>query len=131
MTNAFFAFFASNAGAVEQNKGTLAGIVTLQGMLTVFLVLALIWAAIEVMHLILHGRKAEKKAEGAKSAPVAAAPVKESAIAAAPAASEDEGAIIAAITAAIIAARAEEGNNAAFRVVSFQRVGRASAQKRF
>ena len=43
------------------------------------------------------------------------------AIAAAIAASEDDGATVAAITAAITTARAEEGDKAPFRVVSFKR----------
>jgi Na+-transporting methylmalonyl-CoA/oxaloacetate decarboxylase gamma subunit len=133
MTNAFFAFFASNADGAG-DKASMAGVVTAQGMLTIFLVLALIWAAIEIMHRIIHRGQTEKKADADKSAPIAAAPMGDAAIAAAIAAalaaSEDEGATVAAITAAIIAARAEEGNTTAFRVVSFKRVGR-TAQKRF
>ena len=131
MTNALFAFFAGENALGAGDKASTAGIVTLQGMLTIFLVLSLIWAAIEIMHRIIHKKKDNEPARDEKSsAPVATPPAGDAAIAAAIAAalaaSEDEGAIVAAITAAIIAARAEEGNTAAFRVVSFKRVSRGS-----
>ena len=50
------------------------------------------------------------------------APVAEPAPASAEA--EDEGAIVAAITAAIMAMRSENGEGSAFRVVSFKRANR-------
>ena len=107
-----------------------AGVVTLQGLATIFLVLSALWVAIEVMHRLIHKNDGEKKVStkttdtpvAADSAAVAAP------IAATVTASEDEGAIVAAITAAIIAARAEEGCTSAFRVVSFKRA--ANARKR-
>ena len=44
------------------NRAGVAGIVTLQGMLTIFGVLAILWGAVEVMHFFLHkGEKKEKK----------------------------------------------------------------------
>ena len=42
-------------------RATTSGIVTLQGMLTIFLVLSLLWVAIEIMHRIIH--KAPKTKE--------------------------------------------------------------------
>ena len=116
-----------------------AGIVTLQGMLTIFGVLAILWAAVEIMHFLLHRGEKKEKAPKEKK-PVAekktsvAAPAEDAAIAAAIAAalaaSEDEGATVAAITAAITAMRAEEGCTSGFRVVSFKRVGRANGRRR-
>ncbi len=116
------------------NRTSTAGIVTLQGMLTIFLVLAILWLAIEIMHRLVHKKKNE---ESDTSAPVATAVPNANdaaiaaAIAAALAASEDDGAVVAAITAAITAARAEEGNTSAFRVVSFKRAARANNRTRF
>ncbi|MBR2722253.1 MAG: hypothetical protein IKB75_05700 [Clostridia bacterium] len=43
-----------------------------------------------------------------------------------PAAAADDGAVVAAIIAAISALRAEEGKTSGFRVVSFRRVGKNS-----
>ena len=99
-------------------RASTAGIVTLQGMLTIFLVLSILWGAIEIMHRVLHKDKKETKKE---SAPVAApAPV----VTPAPVEVQDDGAIIAAITAAIMAMRSESGEGSAFRVVSFKRANR-------
>ena len=93
-----------------------AGRVTLLGMGAIFGVLALLWGAIELVHLCLSASEKgkAKKQSDAQPAPVAPEPlaVEESA---------DDGALIAAITAAITAARAEEGNTTGFRVVSFRR----------
>ena len=126
------------AAEEETNVFSQAGIVSLMGMVTIFLVLALLWATVEIMHLLLHrGEKKEKPAKAEKSAPKAsAAPAADdaaiaAAIAAALAASEDDGATVAAITAAITAMRAEEGCDSAFRVVSFKRVGKNISRRRF
>lgn len=123
------------AGIDWGETASTAGVVVLQGMLTIFLVLAIIWLCIEIMHLILHGKgeKAPKASKASKS--VATANPDDAAIAAAIAAAlaaaEDDGAIVAAITAAITAARAEEGNTSSFRVVSFKRADSARARRRF
>ena len=109
---------ASDLGFNE--RASTAGIVTLQGMLTIFLVLSILWAAIEVMHRILHKDKKETKKE---SAPVAA-PAPVATHAPAPVEAQDDGAIVAAITAAIMAMRSENGESSAFRVVSFKRANR-------
>lgn len=130
MMNASFALAGSLGDRFSQ-----AGIVTLQGMLTIFVVLAILWAAIEVMHRIIHG--APKKSESASKKPTPAAKSATddaaiaAAIAAALAASEDDGATVAAITAAITAARAEEGNDTPFRVVSFKRASNVRSRRRF
>jgi sodium pump decarboxylase gamma subunit len=110
-----------------------AGIVSLMGMLTIFVVLALLWAAVEIMHRVLHrGEKKEKPVSEKKPAPVGTDDAAiAAAIAAAMAASEDDGATVAAITAAITAMRAEAGDTGAFRVVSFKAVGRANRHRRF
>ncbi len=118
-------------------RASTAGVVTLQGMLTIFLVLGLLWGCIEIMHAIIHRnepkaprtsvKKSEKKKQqpmpNAEDAAIAAA------IAAALAASEDSGATVAAITAAISAALAEDGYTGGFRVVSFKRAN-TTARKR-
>ena len=121
---------------------TEAGIVTLQGMLTIFAVLAILWLAVEIMHLFFRKDQKEKskpvKSKPAKSPeveqPAAVPNEQDAAIAAAIAASlaayEDSGATVAAITAAITAARADEGETGAFRVVSFKRAASATRRRR-
>ncbi len=129
MLNSAIALMVNGASFGE--RASTAGIVSLQGMLTIFLVLAILWAAIEIMHRVLVGKTEKPVDPKAESKPLAnAAPAANAedaavaaAIAAALAASEDDGAIVAAITAAIIAARAEEGCTGGFRVVSFKRAG--------
>ena len=96
--------------------------VTLVGMVTIFAVLALLWGIIELLHRILSSGKAlakEGKAGKAES-PVSPAPTAPAASSAAQ--TGDDGALIAAITAAVSAAIAEEGYTGGFRVVSFRRV---------
>ena len=126
-------------------RGSTAGTVALMGMVTIFAVLAILWAMIEIMHALLH--KGEKKVKEPKPQKTAPKPAPQSAanpndsaspndaaiaaaIAASLAASEDNGAIVAAITAAITAARAEAGENGSFRVVSFKRVDRKRGYRR-
>ena len=114
-------------------RASTAGTVTLMGMVTIFAVLAILWAMIEIMHAVLHkGEKKEKEPHSQKAAP---APNQDdaasaAAIAAALAAAEDDGAVVAAITAAITAARAEAGETGAFRVVSFKRAERKRGYRR-
>ncbi len=129
MLNSVIALMANGASFGE--RASTAGIVALQGMLTIFLVLAILWAAIEIMHRLLVGKTEKPAAQKADSQPAAkAAPAANAedaavaaAIAAALAASADDGALVAAITAAITAARTEEGCTGGFRVVSFKRAG--------
>ena len=95
-----------------------------KGMLMIFLVLAILMVVLMVMQKFFDAKNAPKaaKQEEVKAAPVAATP--------APVA-EDNGAIVAAITAAIAMTLAEEQGTApaasGFRVVSFKRVGNKSA----
>lgn len=127
-----FVFALAKKMSFSERAGE-AGIVTLQGMVMVFLVLAILWAAVEIVHAILHRGEKKEKAPKEKTAsaevPSGDAAIA-AAIAAALAASEDEGATVAAITAAITAMRAEEGCTSNFRVVSFKRVGRANGRRR-
>ena len=124
--------YALTAQVESPNVLSQAGIVFLMGMVTIFVVLALLWVAVEIMHRVLHRDEKEKKSTvtsgsvvgNPDDAAIAAA------IAAALAASEDDGAVVAAITAAITAARAEAGETAPFRVVSFKRAERKHGYRR-
>ena len=87
--------------------------VLLQGMLTVFAVLCIIWLCLTIMRIFLYDlpkRRAERPAAKAEAPIPAAAPVSE--IGAAE--------LIAVITAAVAAYRADEEGG--FRVVAFHRV---------
>ncbi|MBR3895002.1 MAG: OadG family protein [Clostridia bacterium] len=135
MMNTVFAL-ASDVMSWSERAST-AGSVTLQGMLVIFAVLAILWAAVEIMHALLakDDSKVSEQKPSEQKAPVATADNSDAAIAAAIAAalaaSEDDGATVAAITAAITAARAEEGNQAPFRVVSFKRAASANSKRKF
>ncbi|MBQ1230684.1 MAG: OadG family protein [Clostridia bacterium] len=110
------------------DRASQAGIVTLQGMLTIFLVLIILWGAIELMHSALHRKKKKKKIKTFIEPSAAENPSKPSEEQAF-GTPEDDGAVIAAIVAAIRAMRGEEGNTGAFRVVSFKRVDSARRRK--
>ena len=129
--------YALTAQVEGPNVFSQAGIVARMGMVTIFVVLALLWAAVEIMHRVLHRDEKEEKNQKAKKAVpmVTKAPKTDdaaiaAAIAASLAAAEDNGALIAAITAAISAARAEAGESGAFRVVSFKRAERTRGWRR-
>ncbi len=133
MMNTVFALAAN--GMSWSERASTAGSVALQGMLAIFAVLAILWAAVEIMHKCLNREEKEKTSEQPSKALAAAVPNNpDAAIAAAIAASlaacEDDGAVVAAITAAITAARAEEGNDTPFRVVAFKRAA-SNAKRRF
>lgn len=106
-----------------------AGIVSLQGMLTIFLVLTILWGAIEVMHSVLHRKKKKKKIKTFIESSAAAEKPSEASEAKAFGTPEDDGAVVAAIVAAIRAMRAEEGNTGAFHVVSFKRADSVKKRK--
>lgn len=117
-------------------KFVLSGEMLLRGLGTVFLVLLLLWGILSLFNVVFGSRTGEKKAA---SVPVPKlmhteekpAPVKKNAetlpeTKSAPMEpAEDTGALIAAITAAVEAYRAEEAGGASyalpFRVVSFKR----------
>ena len=92
------------------------------GMVMIFLVLAIIMIVLMMMERAFAGEGKSKEVK--KEAPLPAPQVSEPA----PVASvEDDGAVIAAITAAISAMLAESGDTAytgGFRVVSFKRSNR-------
>lgn len=137
MMNRVVTLTASNMNMGE--RASVSGIVTLQGMLAIFLILAILWGVIEIMHLLFHKGEKQKKKEKVSAiskpkesqalAPNANDSAVAAAIAAALAASEDNGATVAAITAAISAMRAEQGLTGGFRVVSFQRAKSANQRK--
>lgn len=131
---------AENAGSLKDTVGEtfaeragVAGSVTLLGMVAIFVVLALLWGVIEVLHRVLnHGGKTEAAApapkkqpaprtEKPKKAPQSAKAATAAATAAPTATATDDGALVAVITAAVAAAMAEDGYQGGFRVVSFRR----------
>ena len=124
--------YALTAQGGDPNAFSQAGIVFLMGMLTIFMVLALLWVAVEIMHRVLHRDEKEKKSikAGDSALPNPDDAAVAAAIAAALAAAEDDGAVVAAITAAITAARAEAGETTPFRVVSFKRAERKRGWRR-
>ena len=107
-----------------------AVLVSVQGMVMIFLVLSILWGVVALMKVFLHdipAKKEAKKAALAKAVEVAVAPVEQPVAVAEP--EEDEGEIVAAITAAIAAMlQSEEYKGqfeSGFRVVSFTRKGGA------
>lgn len=102
----------------ERSKEALTMVI--MGMVMVFLVLAIIMLVLMIMERVFAGKTAKPAAPKAEPAPRAETPV-------APVVPvSDDGAVIAAITAAISVMLAEEnGGNptGGFRVVSFKRSG--------
>ena len=103
-----------NNGLSFSEKASLSLKMILIGMGTVFAVLFIIWLFLSVFRLVMD--KAKKKKAPAPASP---APIETSGE------TPDDGALIAAITAAITAYREEEGSPApsSFRVVSFEKRG--------
>ena len=114
MTQVLF-LLTQDARSFAERAGE-AGRVTLLGMGAIFGVLALLWGAIELFHVCVSAaeKRKAKKQEKEVSPPEFDKPLPDEE-------TPDDGALVAAITAAITAARAEEGNTTAFRVVSFRR----------
>ena len=116
--------FLTASGLDLTEKLALSGEMLLRGLGTVFLVLAILWGIIALFSVF--SGTAEKKPA---PAPKPQAPAKKAETKAEPApapvpapAQTDDGALIAAITAAIEAYRAEEGlSGLPYRVVSFKR----------
>lgn len=120
----YLPLFLTASGLNLSEKLALSGEMLLRGMGTVFLVLAVLWGVIALFS-VFSGTAAKKPAPAPKQTPAAPAkkaePKPEPAPAPAPVQSDD-GALIAAITAAIEAYRAEEGlSGLPYRVVSFKR----------
>lgn len=116
--------FLTASGLDLTEKLALSGEMLLRGVGTVFLVLAILWGIIALFS-VFSGTAEKKPAPAPKpQAPAKKAePKAEPAPAPVPApAQTDDGALIAAITAAIEAYRAEEGlSGLPYRVVSFKR----------
>lgn len=116
--------FLTASGLDFSEKLALSGEMLLKGLGTVFLVLAILWGIIALFSVF--AGTAEKKPA---PAPKPQAPAKKAETKPAPAPAPtpapvqtDDGALIAAITAAIEAYRAEEGlSGLPYRVVSFKR----------
>ena len=114
-TNLIYALRVSGRTFAEDAKE--AGTVTLLGMVAIFAVLSLLWLLIEMLHRTLTKKESPKMPETHPVQPNTSAHIAEPA----PVAAVDDGALVAAITAAISAAMAEEGYTGGFRVVSFKR----------
>ena len=120
----YLPLFLTASGLSLSEKFSLSGEMLLRGMGTVFLVLAILWGIIALFSVF--AGTAEKKPA---PAPKPQAPAKKAETKPAPAPAPtpapvqtDDGALIAAITAAIEAYRAEEGlSGLPYRVVSFKR----------
>ena len=111
-------------------RSLFAGQMVLIGMAAVFSVLIILWAALTIFRKGVAHFSGEGEAERKPQAPAPAqAPAPTPAPA--PAAPASNDALIAAITAAVAAALAEENGGAvpAFRVVSFRRVSTVSKRK--
>ena len=108
-------------------KLTEGGYVAIMGIGIVFLVLALIWGVLELFRVffyVLPNKKASENAADATPAPEKAPAQPASQPAPAAPVQHTDDSLIAAITAAITAYRAAEGNGTytgGFRVVSFKR----------
>ena len=107
-----------------------AALVSVQGMVMIFVVLSILWGVVALMKVVFHDipeKKAAKQAALAQAVAAAAASEPEPLAEVAP--EQDEGEIVAAITAAIAAMLQSEeyaGQFASgFRVVSFTRKGGA------
>ncbi len=91
---------------------------TLIGLIIVFGVLAIIWLILSLFKFIFY-KDPNKKREEKKSEPISASVSVPDPVSVA--AAQDDGAVIAAIVAAISAMRNEQGIVDGFRVVSFKR----------
>ncbi|MBQ8332581.1 MAG: OadG family protein [Clostridia bacterium] len=122
----YLPLFLTANGLDLTEKLALSGEMLLKGMGTVFLVLAILWGIIALFSVFAGTAEKKPAPEKKPAAPAKKAepkPEAKPAPAAAPApAQTDDGALIAAITAAIEAYRAEEGlSGLPYRVVSFKR----------
>ena len=108
-----------DAGLTLAEKFSISGSIFIRGMGTVFMVLIILWGLMSLFKFFGTSEKPakDKKTEDDAEAPSAAPAVEETHVE-----SQDDGALIAAITAAVEAYRASEGkSNLPYRVVSFKR----------
>lgn len=109
-----------NAGLTLSEKFSLSAEIMLQGMGTVFMVLILLWGILALFGKVFSNAGQKSAQTSTESAPTVEKTVAQEQQPVATAENND-GALIAAISAAIEAYRAEEGkSNIAFRVVSFR-----------
>ena len=97
--------------------------VAVLGMSMVFLVLAILWGVLAIFKVLFSEKKKDEKTEKVESTPAPVAEPEPVAVE-----TQDDGELIAVITAAIEAYRSAEANGdenyvKGFRVVSFKRVG--------
>ena len=112
-------------------RAAYAGRMLLVGMLMIFAVLTLLWVVLAISKLLFAEDKKSADEPKVKAAPAVPAPTPAvKAAPATPAPVADDAAIVAAITAAIAAARADEGCIGSFRVVSFRRAENGRAWNR-
>ncbi len=106
------------------------------GLGAVFAVLTIIWGVLALTRVLLNGTSSSSKSTPHPPKPVVSAPsapvVQKATVTPCPTAQQDNGALIAVITAALSAAMAEEGTlpPGGFRVVSFRRASDARAWNR-
>ena len=114
------AFLAAN-GMTMGDRFSEAGVMVIMGMIMVFAVLTIIMLVLMIMERYFSAKSKSDKAEKQ------AAPKQEPVVAPAPVVQEDDGAVIAAITAAISLMLAQSGDETyqgGFRVVSLKRSNR-------
>jgi Na+-transporting methylmalonyl-CoA/oxaloacetate decarboxylase gamma subunit len=139
----FFALAVRDNGTFTAFSGDAwqyAGEMTLLGMGMIFSVLGLLWGVLSIFKLVFVGKtaktpkapkeaKASKAPKAEKSVPMSTDEDATSAVSAASIPTQEadsDTALIAVLTAAVAAYRADEGSREGFRVVSFKRAsGRA------
>ena len=132
--NLFIGALAQSADAINPNIAERLGegaVVLVQGLLTVFGVLAILWGVLALFKVFFYNIPEKRKNKKENNVAAAEAPVTEtsSALHAVSASDNaDEGVIVAAITAALSEYFAESGEySGGFRVVSFRKSQSGSA----
>lgn len=122
-----FDLFVGALSTLTERLGE-GAVVLVQGLLTVFSVLAILWGVLALFKVFFYDIPERKKKKNEEKSDVAVpiAPADTSVDVSAPV--EDEGAIVAAITAALSEYFAESGEySGGFRVVSFRKSQGGSA----
>jgi len=86
-------------------KASIAGITSIEGILVVFAVLAILWGCVELLHLVVSKIENRKKVEVVEESQE----------------ETNDEAVIAVVTAAVAAQMEAEGNKNNFRVTSVKR----------
>lgn len=130
MNYRIFALAEELGGAFSPERWAYVGKMMLLGMTMIFAVLGLLWAVLTVFKLVMVGKTEKPKTPKSIPSKPVASPVA-STPPAVPSGTLSEEELVAVLTAAVMAYRAEEGTSdaelGAFRVVSFRRAtgGRA------